>query len=576
MSDDVKHFGDYEILEFLGAGGMGKVYKVRNVISDRVEAMKVLLPELNAQEELIKRFLNEIKMLATLDHPNIAALRTALTVERQFGMVMEFVEGTTLAKVLEKGAIPADKVISYAIQVLSALSYAHGKGIIHRDIKPANMMLTPTGMIKLMDFGIARSEKEKGLTTVGTTLGSIYYMAPEQVRCEAIDGRSDIYALGISLYEMVTGRKPFEKRTDYSIMAAQLQEMPQPPIELRPDIPVALNEIILVAVAKDPAERFQNPDAMRQALESVAADVASQNTAPYSAPVISSFSTAAGSPRANVGSNVASTATISATQIPAAKQPSPSSPPQPVQSQAAQPPSVPAPVAAAAASGGHRGLYMTFGALIVLAGLAVAGLYIPKMYRTHASDSSQQSAPVTQAPASLQTTPATTTTPAATPDASVPPATEPAAEQPAAPSPQPAITGINPSNPPATPHKQVAKAAANVGKASPADSNAHGQQVAADAASRAADDEALKQVEHESDLLTTRMAASDASLNSMKDAQARQGYGLRADIASAQERLHMNLSKLDAAIQSHDLKAAKRYMDLCDRDAETIDKFLGH
>lgn len=576
MSDDVKHFGDYEILEFLGAGGMGKVYKVRNVISDRVEAMKVLLPELNAQEELIKRFLNEIKMLATLDHPNIAALRTALTVERQFGMVMEFVEGTTLAKVLEKGAIPPDKVINYAIQVLSALSYAHGKGIIHRDIKPANMMLTPTGMIKLMDFGIARSEKEKGLTTVGTTLGSIYYMAPEQVRCETIDGRSDIYALGISLYEMVTGRKPFEKRTDYSIMAAQLQEMPQPPIELRPDIPLALNEIILVAVAKDPAERFQSPDAMRQALESVAADVASQNTAPYSAPVISSFSTAGASPRANVASNVASTATISAAQIPAPKPPSPAAPPQPVQPQAAQPPSVPAPVAAAAASGGHRGLYMTFGALIVLAGLAAAGLYIPKMYRTHASDSTQQSAPASQAPASLPTTPATTT-PAATPEASVPPTPAPAAEQPA-PTAQPAISGINPSNPSTAPHKQVAKAAANVGKASPADSNAnaHGQQAAADAAARAADEEALKQVEHESDLLTTRMAASDASLNGMKDAQARQGYGLRADIASAQERLHMNLSKLDAAIQSHDLKAAKRYMDLCDRDAETIDKFLGH
>ena len=149
--------GDYIILGTLGAGGMGKVYKVRNTISDRVEAMKILLPDLVGQKELADRFLREIKVLASLHHPNIAALRTALTLDNQLVMIMEFVDGVTLSSRLHQGAIPPAQAVKYIDQVLDALSYAHKQNIIHRDIKPANMMLTPDGTVKLMDFGIARS-----------------------------------------------------------------------------------------------------------------------------------------------------------------------------------------------------------------------------------------------------------------------------------------------------------------------------------------------------------------------------------------------------------------------------------
>src|SRR5271166_1311821 len=264
-----QHIGDYEILSVLGLGGMGKVYKVRNVISDRVEAMKILLPDLTSHQSLADRFLREIRLLASLNHPNIASLRTALTYNNQLVMIMEFVEGETLANRMSRAPISTAEAVNYADQVLSALSYAHKQNIIHRDIKPANMMLTPQGIVKLMDFGIARSSSDGTLTTTGTTLGSLNYMPPEQVRGEAADARSDIYSFGVSLYEMLTGRLPFHCDSQYSLMTAHLNEVPPEPITLRGDLPPGLNDIIMLAIAKDPANRFQTADAFRAALSSV-------------------------------------------------------------------------------------------------------------------------------------------------------------------------------------------------------------------------------------------------------------------------------------------------------------------
>src|SRR5467141_610654 len=253
--------GDYEILGVLGAGGMGKVYKVRNVFSDRIEAMKVLLPNLSDQKELADRFLREIKVLASLNHSNIAVLRTALIIDHQLAMIMEYVEGTTLAAHLEQETISWRDALTYIDQVLAALSYAHQQNVIHRDIKPANMMLTPQGVVKVMDFGIARSSTDLTLTMAGTSLGTINYMSPEQVKGEATDPRSDLYSVGVCLYEMVTGKRPFTASSDYSIMTAHVNEAPRPPIEFQPELPAALNQIILIAIAKDPSSRFQTATA---------------------------------------------------------------------------------------------------------------------------------------------------------------------------------------------------------------------------------------------------------------------------------------------------------------------------
>ena len=170
--DAHKRIGDYEILNELGSGGMGRVFRVRNVLSDRIEAMKVLLPDLIGREDLAARFLREIKVLAALNHPNIAALRTALTIDNQLVMIMEYVEGHSLAARLQQGPIAVGDALTYLDQALDALAYAHGQGVVHRDIKPANIMLTPQGIVKLTDFGIARAANDQTLTVAGSTTGS--------------------------------------------------------------------------------------------------------------------------------------------------------------------------------------------------------------------------------------------------------------------------------------------------------------------------------------------------------------------------------------------------------------------
>ena len=169
-----KRVGDYEILSVLGSGGMGQVYSARNIISGRIEAMKILLSDYAAEPQLTERFNAEIRILASLDHPNIAQLRTAFEYDNQLVMIMEFVEGATLEKRATEGPIPLNQVIAYSDQVLSALSYAHSKGVTHRDIKPGNIMITSHDLIKLMDFGIAKSSTDlerTQLTCPGTTSG---------------------------------------------------------------------------------------------------------------------------------------------------------------------------------------------------------------------------------------------------------------------------------------------------------------------------------------------------------------------------------------------------------------------
>jgi len=259
MYEAGEHVGDYQVVERLGAGGMGAVYKVRNLITDRLEAMKVLLPDLRTAPELAERFNREIKVHASLVHPNIAALHTALRVNNQLLMIMEFVEGESLAKRLERGPVGVQESAHITCQVLSALDYAHQRGVIHRDIKPANIMVTPFGMVKLMDFGIAANTGtlQKRLTAAGMALGSVHYMSPEQVRAGAPDARSDLYSLGVTLYEMITGQHPIKGDSEYEIMAAHLNAVPAWPSQINSAVPPVLSAIILKALEKRPEARFQ-------------------------------------------------------------------------------------------------------------------------------------------------------------------------------------------------------------------------------------------------------------------------------------------------------------------------------
>ena len=249
---------------------MGKVYKVQNVISDRLEAMKVLLPDLTRDSDLADRFLREIKVQASLEHPNIARLHTAMRAENQLLMLMEFVEGRTVESLFTpERPMPLDHAVWHCMQVLSALDYAHVRGIVHRDIKPSNMMLTTQGQIKLLDFGIARVINDPSLTQTRQTVGSLFYMSPEQINGQPVDARSDLYSLGVSLYQMVTGRKPFDGTSDFSIMAAHMQQQAIPPIQLDPSMPPMLNDVILRAIAKDVNQRFQSAAEFHAGLEAV-------------------------------------------------------------------------------------------------------------------------------------------------------------------------------------------------------------------------------------------------------------------------------------------------------------------
>jgi serine/threonine-protein kinase len=583
MSQDYtvgQKLGDYEILGILGAGGMGKVYKVRNTISDRVEAMKILLPDLAGQKDLADRFLREIKLLASLHHPNIAALRTALTLDNQLVMIMEFVDGVTLSSRLHQGAIPPALAVKYIDQVLDALSYAHKQNIIHRDIKPANMMLTPDGTVKLMDFGIARSASDRALTMTGTTLGSLNYMPPEQVKGDPADNRSDLYSLGVSLYEMVTGQLPFTADSNYAMMAAHLQEVPKPPIVLRPGIPQALNQIIVMALAKDPGQRFQSADAFRGALKSVPAQGAATQAGADPRAFV---------PSANTGSATALFQETPASQSPTTVMDTPAYQQTPRVAAAslaaaaapadAMPQASPPPVSGS----GHRGLYIALGAFIVVAVLFAAGLYLPSRIKTLAG--AGKSAPPSQQASSSATSPSSDPSQASTDATASTPAT-PASTDPAAPavqSGQSAPDSSNASSTPSTDTVPSTSAAPNSGgasaqpakKPSPAKSKKDSQAAQADAQAKAEEAAAVEENEHRYDDIDSRSAAVSTSLDNIQRQQAAAGYGLRGDIVSAQQRMRTDLGKAQAAMQKQDTKAAKKYLDMAEAELSTIEKFLG-
>jgi serine/threonine-protein kinase len=258
---------------------MGTVYKVQHLISDRIEAMKVVLPELIDSSELADRFIREIKVQARLSHPNIASLHNALRLGDQFLMVMEYVDGSSLHARLRQGAIDPGASLEIILQVLSALAYAHGQGVIHRDIKPANIMLTSGGVAKLMDFGIARSLTDQHLTRAGAAVGSVYYMSPEQIQAAEVDSRSDLYSVGIMLYEMATGTRPIAGDSSWAVMNAHLHQIPRSPSVVNPKLPAAFSLAILKAIEKNPADRYQAASEFSDTLKAIPGLLRSENRA---------------------------------------------------------------------------------------------------------------------------------------------------------------------------------------------------------------------------------------------------------------------------------------------------------
>src|ERR1700726_2108883 len=289
-----RRLGPYEILSSIGAGGMGEVYKARDTRLGRIVAIKVLPGHLADRAELRERFEREARIIACLNHPHICTL---FDIGQQDGidfLVMEYLEGETLTQRLVKGALPLEQVLQYAIEISDALDKAHRKGVTHRDLKPGNIMLTKTGT-KLLDFGLAKLKQETApanvslsdlptandpLTAQGTIVGTLQYMAPEQLEGKEVDARTDIFAFGAVVYEMATGKRAFEGKSQASVISAIMSSDPLPMSTLQSMTPPALDRVVNMCLAKDRDNRWQTAGDLCRELKWIAGE-----SGPHTAPV---------------------------------------------------------------------------------------------------------------------------------------------------------------------------------------------------------------------------------------------------------------------------------------------------
>ena len=260
----------YEILEKIGIGGMATVYKAKCHVLNRYVAVKILRDEFTTDAEFVRRFNTEAQAAASLTHPNIVSIYDVGNEGNIYYIVMELIQGKTLKEIItEDGALPWKWSVNVAIQIASALETAHRNNIIHRDIKPHNIIITEDGVAKVTDFGIAKAVSNSTITAFGTTIGSVHYFSPEHARGGFTDAKSDLYSLGVVMYEMLTGRVPFDADTPVSVALKHMQEQPIEPIKINPLIPIALNKIITKAMQKDPNVRYQTATEMLRDLKQV-------------------------------------------------------------------------------------------------------------------------------------------------------------------------------------------------------------------------------------------------------------------------------------------------------------------
>jgi serine/threonine-protein kinase len=421
--------------------------------------------------------------------------------------------------------------------------------------------------MKLMDFGIAKAMADRKLTMTGTTLGSLFYMSPEQVKgVTTLDARSDLYSVGVSLYEIVTGTRPFKGDSDYSLMVAHLEQQPVPPIQLDPTLPPGLNEIIMTAIQKDPANRFQTAQAFRGALESVKQSLA---------------------PPAGAKPGVAAAAPapphVAPTQTAGVLMPPPS--PAPYAAPAPPPPYYAAPVSpppAQAAS--HRGLYMALGGVLVVAILALAAIYLPGWYRARAGAGQppvvdQQQPPAQQqGEAARQSGAPATETPLEA--AAQPPGQTPTSTQPPSSAVQTPATSVQPPSsalrtPRQTPPSRTAPAQTPAGSVEPPVQPEHATAPPPQPGPPPVDQAALERQRERLGMLAARANAVRGTLQNLEQQQRSMGVGLRGDISASWKRMEFLLDEAEAALKRQDLAAARRNLENAERETDKLEQFLG-
>ncbi|MGH9071065.1 MAG: protein kinase domain-containing protein, partial [Acidimicrobiales bacterium] len=259
--------GRYQLTEFIACGGMAEVWEGRDLRLARLVAIKMPLPHLRGLDQAMTRFRREAVAAAKLSHPNVVAVYDTGTDGADTFIVMERVSGESLAEMLSRqGPLDIEAAVAIGAQVANALDFAHRAGVVHRDIKPANILVTSDGQVKVTDFGIAKAMQDEGLTNTQGVLGTARYASPEQIEGRTPDGRTDVYALGVVLYEMLCGRAPFRADTEIAVAMAHVRDVPVPPSRLRKEVPAWLEAVVLRSLAKDPKDRFESAAALRAVL----------------------------------------------------------------------------------------------------------------------------------------------------------------------------------------------------------------------------------------------------------------------------------------------------------------------
>jgi serine/threonine-protein kinase len=580
-----KQIANYQITEKLGEGGMGVVYKGMDSNLGRPVAIKMLSAQLAHDPEIVERFRAEARAQANLSHANLAVLYAFLVEDGTAFMVMEFVEGQTFEQMIRaRGPIPVETALPLFKQALQGVGAAHRVGIVHRDIKPSNIMLNTAGVVKVMDFGIAKVVGTRGMTRTGMQLGTPAYMAPEQIQNKPIDTRTDIYALGITLYQMLSGQLPFQHESDFETMNSHVAATPPPLKQMFAYAPIQYQNVVMKALEKDPNNRFQTVEEFSAALDN-----------PESVPEPGSAATIVpiGVARTVVAPGVASPAvgrTVVEGSAAAASAPA-------IAKTVMQPGVAPTVMASSASAqtpavakkggwnSGHTFAVCAVAAVAII--LAVVSFGKKGSVQTVAQVNAPSASSAQGSPLGAPQPPAPT--PIASPPNDL--MKSGTASDPIMASPVPVnVLPSAPMKPVAAPAKPNAGGASvavsapgakvNVSPNGAVQVNAGGASVSVPAQDAppvmpAMSTQEVDELEHRIDQLSARAAAINNSLDRMQKQQAASGYGLRGDMVAAQASMKLNLQKAQSSMEHNDPVKAKKYAEMATANAETLEQFLG-